>query len=121
MSKAGEQMTAVVCHGPKDYRVQSIARPVAGPREMVIRIGACGICASDCKCWSGAKMFWGANPWVKAPVVPGHEFFGYVEKLGEGAGEHFRVAVGPHVTVFDQVFATLFVHVRIHVWLGGGQ
>jgi threonine dehydrogenase-like Zn-dependent dehydrogenase len=97
MSKAGEQMTAVVCHGPKDYRVQSIARPVAGPREMVIRIGACGICASDCKCWSGAKMFWGANPWVKAPVVPGHEFFGYVEKLGEGAGEHFGVAVGDRV------------------------
>ena len=97
MSDAKAQMTAVVCHGPKDYRVQTIARPVARPREMVIRIGACGICASDCKCWSGAKMFWGANPWVKAPVVPGHEFFGYVETLGEGAGEHFGVAVGDRV------------------------
>ena len=27
----------------------------------VIRIAACGICASDCKCWSGAKMFWGGE------------------------------------------------------------
>ena len=90
-------MTAIVCHGPKDYRVQQIDRPRAGPREMVIRIAACGICASDCKCWSGAKMFWGANPWVKAPVVPGHEFYGHVEELGEGAGAHFGVGKGDRV------------------------
>ncbi len=94
---AEESMTAVVCHGPKDYRVAKIARPVAGPREMIIRISACGICASDCKCWSGAKMFWGDNPWVKAPVVPGHEFFGVVDSLGDGAGEHFGVAPGETV------------------------
>src|SRR6478735_7948615 len=90
-------MTAIVCHGPQDYRVETIARPRAGPRELVIRISACGICASDCKCWSGAKMFWGANPWVKAPVVPGHEFYGNVEELGEGAAEHFGVARGDRV------------------------
>ena len=43
-------------------------------------------------------MFWtGANPWVRAPVIPGHEFFGYVEELGEGAAEHFGVAVGDRV------------------------
>jgi len=67
---------------------------------MIIRIGACGVCASDCKCWSGAKMFWGGNgaaPWVKAPVVPGHEFFGYVDELGEGAAEHFGAAKGDRV------------------------
>ena len=95
-----KRMTAIVCHAPEDYRVEKVARPVAGAREMIIRIGACGICASDCKCWSGAKMFWGGNgaaPWVKAPVVPGHEFFGYVEELGEGAAEHFGVAVGDRV------------------------
>ena len=93
-----DRMTAIVCHGPKDYRVEEIARPVARPREIIIRIGACGICASDCKCWSGAKMFWdGDKPWVKAPVVPGHEFFGTVEELGEGAAEHFGVAPGDKV------------------------
>ena len=93
-------MTAIMCHAPKDYRVEKVARPVAGPRELVIRIGACGICASDCKCWSGAKMFWGGEnvpSWVKAPVIPGHEFFGYVEDIGEGAAEHFAVAVGDRV------------------------
>ena len=98
MTIIDDRMTAVVCYAEKDYRVEKIRRPVAGPCEMVIRIAACGICASDCKCWSGAKMFWGgASPWVKAPVVPGHEFYGYVEALGEGAGEHFDVAAGERV------------------------
>lgn len=91
-------MTAVVCHGPKQYQVEQVARPVARARELVIRVAACGICASDCKCWSGAKMFWGGpSPWVKAPVIPGHEFFGYVEELGEGAAEHFGVALGERI------------------------
>ncbi len=93
--RSNTQMTAIVCHGPEDYRVEQVARPSAGPNEAVIRIGACGICASDCKCWQGAKMFWaGPDPWVKAPVIPGHEFFGYVEELGPGAAEHFGLANG---------------------------
>jgi erythritol/L-threitol dehydrogenase len=98
MSVEPDQMTAIMCRGPKDYRVEQVARPQAGPNEMVIRIAACGICASDCKCWSGAAMFWGGpSPWVKAPVIPGHEFFGYVETLGPGAAEHFGVELGDRV------------------------
>ena len=103
MGRTNTRMTAIVCHGPEDYRVEQRPRPSAGPREAVIRVGACGICASDCKCWQGAKMFWGgANPWVRAPVVPGHEFFGYVDELGEGAAEHFGVSVGDKV-VAEQI------------------
>jgi L-iditol 2-dehydrogenase len=42
-------------------------------------------------------MFWGDKPWVKAPVVPGHEFFGVVDDLGEGAAAHFGVKAGDRV------------------------
>ncbi len=97
MSTSNSRMTAVVCHGPEDYRVEEVERPTAGPRELVIKITACGICASDCKCWSGAKMFWGSDPWVKAPVIPGHEFFGVVDEIGAGAAEHFGVKAGDRV------------------------
>ncbi len=97
MSVSNSRMTAVVCHGPEDYRVEEVERPTAGPRELVIKITACGICASDCKCFTGAKMFWGATPWVKAPVIPGHEFFGEVDEIGEGAAEHFGVKPGDRV------------------------
>lgn len=98
MALTNTKMTAIVCHGPEDYRVEQMTRPNPGPREMVIRISACGICASDCKCWGGAKMFWGGpNPYVKPPVVPGHEFFGVVDDLGADAAGHFGVESGDTV------------------------
>lgn len=93
-------MHAVVCHGPRDYRLEKVSRPSAGPNELVIRIAACGICASDCKCHSGAAMFWGGDgrpAWVKAPVIPGHEFFGHVVEAGPGAAARFGVALGDRV------------------------
>lgn len=110
------QMTAIVCHGPKDYRVERIGKPAAGERELVIRIVACGICASDCKCWQGAAMFWeGEDPYVKPPVVPGHEFFGVVEDIGEGAAAHFGVAAG------DRVIAEQIVPCEACRYCRGGQ
>jgi L-iditol 2-dehydrogenase len=93
-------MQAVVCHAPKDYRLERVAKPQAGPHELVIEIVACGICASDCKCHSGAAMFWGGDgkpAWVKAPVIAGHEFFGNVVSIGPGADRHFGVALGDRV------------------------
>ena len=97
MDRVNNRMTAIVCHGPQDYRVEQVPRPVPGARAMTIRITACGICASDCKCWSGAKTFWGGSGWVKPPVIPGHEFFGVVEELGDGAAANFGVAQGDTV------------------------
>lgn len=100
MNDKQENMLAIVTHGPKDYRLEKIAKPTAKLNELVIKIAACGVCASDGKCHSGAGMFWGANggdPWVKTPVVPGHEFFGTVVEAGPGAEEHFGVSVGDRV------------------------
>ncbi|MDA3919084.1 MAG: alcohol dehydrogenase catalytic domain-containing protein [Salinisphaera sp.] len=92
-----ETMRAIVCHGPDDYRLDSIDRPMARPGEVILKIGACGICASDVKCRSGAEMFWGGNSqpsWVKAPVVAGHEFFGEVIEMGEGAEARTGLVMG---------------------------
>src|SRR5258708_17803734 len=71
---ADTNMLAVVCHGPRDYRLERVARPQAGPRELVIRVASCGICAGDCKCWAGAPRFWGdpekGRPaYVRPPVI----------------------------------------------------
>ena len=52
-------MPAVVCHGPYDYRLEEVPVPEAGPGEVVIHVQACGVCASDMKCYSGAPLFWG--------------------------------------------------------------
>lgn len=89
-------MRAVVCHGPRDYRLEELPTPRAGPGEVVIRVEACGVCAGDVKCYAGAAMFWeGAKgPWVQPPVVAGHEFVGRVVELGPGAAERCGLEVG---------------------------
>ncbi|MGF1723505.1 alcohol dehydrogenase catalytic domain-containing protein [Photobacterium nomapromontoriensis] len=97
MKNVPEKMKALVCHGPKDYRLEMIDTPKPGARELLIKVTACGICAGDVKCESGAQMFWGDDPWVKTPVVPGHEFFGVVVAFGEGAEEHFDVQMGDRI------------------------
>ncbi len=97
-----KDMLAVVCHAPKDYRLERVKRPCAGLNELVIKIASCGICAGDCKCWAGAMRFWGDKEtgrpaYVKPPVIPGHEFWGTVVELGEGAGAYHKVELGDRV------------------------
>lgn len=103
MSKLPETMTAVVAYGPKDYRVEEVPTPKASKEEVVIKVGAVGICGSDLKAYEGADMYWaGEDPWMKAPVIPGHEFFGTVVELGEGAAEKHGLKIGDRVTT-DQI------------------
>lgn len=100
-----ELMNAVVCHGPYDYRVESKAIPTPGPGELLVKVGAAGICASDMKCFTGGHSFWGEHGeggYCEAPVIAGHEFAGHVVALGDGAAERHGVAIGDHV-VAEQI------------------
>lgn len=90
-------MPAVVCHGPRDYRLEEWAVPRPGPEEVVVRVRQVGICASDLKCYLGAALFWGdarREGYCQPPVIPGHEFVGEVAALGEGASEKYGLALG---------------------------
>ncbi len=90
-------MRAVRCVGPEDYRLEERPVPTPGPGEVLIRLDACGVCASDVKCFVGAPLFWGdagRKPYVQAPVTPGHELIGTVVALGEGAGALHDLALG---------------------------
>lgn len=66
-------------------------RPLAepGPGEVRIRVERAGICGSD------VHIFHGRNPFARYPRVIGHEFFGRVDKVGEGAS----LPVGTRVVV----------------------
>jgi len=96
-----ETMLAVRNYAPKDFRLEKIARPHAGAGEVTISIDAAGICGSDGKTYNGAESFW--SSWVKAPVVPGHEFFGTVVELGEGAAEKWGIKAGDKI-VAEQIY-----------------
>jgi threonine dehydrogenase-like Zn-dependent dehydrogenase len=98
-------MAAVVCHGPEDYRLEERPVPEAGSGEVVVRVSSVGICASDLKCYQGARMFWGDEQqrgYCQPPVIPGHEFVGEVAALGEGASEKYGLALGD-VAISEQI------------------
>jgi threonine dehydrogenase-like Zn-dependent dehydrogenase len=89
-------MKAVRIHGVRDYRLEEIPVPEIGPGEVLVRVLASGICASDVKTHEGARV-WGSDeiaPYIQAPVTPGHEFVGEVVALGESAGEKCGLQVG---------------------------
>ncbi len=100
-----ETMQAVVCHAPQDYRLETVPVPQVGAGEVLVRVKAAGVCASDVKAFYGAPRIWGGEgfpAYTIAPVIPGHEFVGEVVELGEGAAEKYGLALGDKV-VSEQI------------------
>ena len=78
-------MQAVVAYAPKDYRLETVDVPKISEEEILVRVEACGICAGDVKAFEGAPSFWGDDEqpaYIKAPMIPGHEFIGHVVGFG---------------------------------------
>ena len=99
------KMKAVVNYAPYDFRLEEVDIPEIGPGEVLIRVGGCGICAGDVKTFHGTPRVWGGDghpPYVVTPVIPGHEFFGQVVALGEGAKEKYGISLGDWV-VSEQI------------------
>jgi len=97
-------MKAVRVYGPEDYRLEETPVPQIGPGEVLVRVLATGICASDVKTFLGYRV-WGSEeiePYIEAPVIPGHEFVGEVVALGEGAEDKYGLSLGDW-TVSEQI------------------
>ncbi len=93
-------MRAVVCHGPRDYRLEPAPVPEIGPDEILVKVILAGVCASDVKTWLGAPKIWGDESqgrYIEPPIIVGHEFVAEVVALGAGAGERDGLKVGDRV------------------------
>lgn len=88
-------MLAARIHGAKDLRVETITLRDPEPDEVVVALGAGGICGSDLSYWGKGRV---GDFAVKEPMVLGHEVAGTVERVGSavaGVRPGDRVAVDP--------------------------
>jgi D-arabinose 1-dehydrogenase-like Zn-dependent alcohol dehydrogenase len=69
-------MRAAIIETPRQIRVGNIPDPTPKPDELVIRVGACGICGTD------LHVVDGDSPLLRYPIVPDHEFAGEVVAVG---------------------------------------
>jgi L-idonate 5-dehydrogenase len=86
-------MRAVVCHGPKDLRIEERPSVAPGPGEVTIRVAAGGICGSDLHYYQDGGF---GVVRIREPMILGHEASGTVAAIGEGVT---CVAVGDRVAI----------------------
>jgi len=96
-------MHAVIIDAPGNMRIGRLPDPTPKPDELVIRVGACGICGTD------LHIVDGDSPLVCYPIVPGHEFAGEVVAVGsnvpQGIGTRdMQVTVGTRVAVEPNLY-----------------
>ncbi len=84
-------MQQVRVHGPGDVRVDDVAEPDPGPRDVVVRVANCGICGSDL-----SYISMGGLGGPGGPMCLGHEVSGTVDWVGD---EVTSATVGDRVVV----------------------
>ena len=89
----GNTMLACRIHAKEDLRIEPVATPEPGPGEVLVQLGAGGICGSDLHYY-----FEGRNGSfvVREPLIPGHEASGVVAAVGPGVT---RVKVGDRAAI----------------------
>lgn len=85
---------AVLFEAKRPLEIAEVVVDKPGPREVLIRTAAVGVCRSDLHFVDGSFP----HP---MPTVPGHEAAGVVEAVGEGVSS---VKPGDHVITFFTVF-----------------
>lgn len=77
--------------------LREVEKPVPGPKDLLIRVEASGICGTD------RHILRGEFP-SRPPVTLGHEFCGIVEEVGSEAGDY---AVGERINVDPNIYCGL--------------
>lgn len=85
-------MKALTIERPGQLVLRDIPVPECGAGDVLIKVAGCGICMSDLEAIDGTRP----EPYIRYPVVLGHEFSGVVERCGSDV-ENLRL--GDRVTV----------------------
>ena len=70
--------------GKEGMGIREVPEPVVGPEDLLVEVGAVGICGSDLHIWRDEKEH-------RRPVTLGHEFSGVVIGKGEQVGDAWQI------------------------------
>ncbi|MED4071640.1 zinc-dependent alcohol dehydrogenase family protein [Priestia endophytica] len=87
-------MKALVIEEPYKAAIKEVPYPVPGKNEVTIKVKNVGICGTDVHIFKGEFL----SPY---PIIPGHEFSGVIDQVGEGVTEW---KVGDRVTADPSLF-----------------
>ena len=101
-------MRAARFHAARDIRIERIDAPspdALAPRDVLVRVNACGICGTDLHEYTDGPIYVPIDPHpvtgISLPVTLGHEFSGVVEAVGT---QVTTVEVGTPVAAMPQIF-----------------
>jgi len=85
-------MKALRLYGVKDLRLEDVEKPSPGEDEIVLKVMAAGICATDLKAYNYGSR-------TKIPLTLGHEISGYVVEAGKNRENMMnkRVTLNPNI------------------------
>ena len=86
---------AVVIERPHEAVFREVETPACGPGEVLVRSRLAGVCRTDLEVLNGELD----RRWVRYPCIPGHEWSGLVEAVGEGVAD-----LGPGDPVVSEGF-----------------
>jgi len=87
-------MNGIVHTGAESVEIREFEEPTPGPGEVLVRVGAAGLCGSD----ANAYLYEAAYEFVPLPRIMGHEYAGTVVEVGAdvtGVAEGDRVVERP--------------------------
>ena len=79
-AKYTRRVKAVVIERPHEAVFREVETPVCGPGDVLVRSRLAGVCRTDIEVLNGELD----SRWVRYPCIPGHEWSGIVEAVGEG-------------------------------------
>jgi (R,R)-butanediol dehydrogenase/meso-butanediol dehydrogenase/diacetyl reductase len=107
-------MRALRFHARRDLRIEEVPEPGApGAGEVLVRVGACGICGTDLHEYTSGPIVTPIEPHpltgARNPQILGHEFAGAVVAIGQGVS---RIAEGDRVSIMPLAYCGRCVYCR---------
>ena len=100
--QTGKAITGNSIWKSPDLQVRDVPAPTLGPKDVLLKVKACGVCGSDIHFYETDREGYVMYPGLtKFPCITGHEFSGVVQEVGREVQD---LKVGDMVTAEEMIW-----------------